>query len=585
VYKTAIVCSALLAAAAAQAQNNDLAAIAEWSDALSWTSALREPMRRMTNPVVTAYGIASLGAIVCPADQSLGADLFEEAVADLNAIPDSVFHDSLKVLPVATFSGLWKVVVGPGMKCDPALSQPNDGARAKREFERREAASFLEQAKLADNYDRAAQLAQAALETADPNSLDVGSFTSFLIHFRVPAPDLADDLFQRAIAFTMESQIPSVDALAELGNYLFEAPQYVGKSEPMLDRVTSTVNGAAFSNLQGLRDEANPDLVTAYIGAVSDLLSGNSVAANVDPVSAYATAYQLLSKARSLTLDSADSLEKVVSQLEAQNSGVAAAVQAKLESSAAPSPSKFGRLMAQIRAAMSAGRFADARDILTEVDGVTVRSLIGSSIDFYEAAYSMRAKDADRTMALAGRLPPGAKRALVYAGVVATSGNRLTAIFALHLGLKDADLLSYEQRMALLPALATAASGVDRDETQAVLSSIVSSQNDANTSPRKSRFDPRSSLAFDGPRILCGPGGFQESIQGAQGRVTFPLQVTGAAAFSLQDFIAQAKNVDFMRLEATVEGLHNELHLTRAYLALALLRLKTAKALVEKSRK
>ena len=183
--------------------------------------------------------------------------------------------------------------------------------------------------------------------------------------------------------------------------------------------------------------------------------------------------------------------------------------------------------MVQIKAAASAGRFAEAREILTQVDGVPVKSLIGSVIDFAEAERAIRAKDYDRAMTLAGQLPGGAKRALLYAGVAATSTNSLTAILALHLGMKDADLLSYEQRIAMLPALGTAASVVDRDETQAVLNLLIASINDADKNPRKLRFDPKNTSGLDSPRVLCGPGGFQESIQGLQGRQSFPLKVGG----------------------------------------------------------
>jgi len=558
-----------------------LSAIAEWNDAFSWTSGLRDPIRRMTNAVVIGYGIASLGAIACPFDKSLGADLFREAVADLNNVPDGMFHDSPKVLPVATFSGLWKLTMGPGMKCDATLPQPNDRAREKRASERREAASFLSQAQATGDDDRAAQLVQAALETGDPYQLDIAAITAFLIQLRVRAPDLADDLFERGIAFALEAEVPNIDALADLGNYLFLAPPFVGKSEPVLNRTTYTVSGTAFWNWQGEHDNTNPDLVTAYIGAVAGLLANNAAAANVDPVAAYALAYQLLPKARDLGLVDADDLEKFLTQAGAQNSSAAVGVGAALggQPASVSNQSKFARSIAQIKAAISAGRFEQARDILTGVDGVTVRSQIGSVIDFAEGAYAIRGKDSDRAMALAGKLPGGVKRALLYAGVVATAANRLTAIFALHLGLKDADLLSYEQRMALLPALAAAARPVDRDETQAVLSLLIASINDASTTPRKSRFDPKYSLPFDGPRVVFGPGGFQEAIQGAQGRASFPLKVTGVNAFSLEQFIGQAKSEDFMRLEASVGTLRNEFQLTKGYLALAKLRLKLAKAL------
>jgi len=575
----------LFGAAAAHAQDapaEPLLTLADWNDAVSWTSALREPIRRLTSRVVTTYGIASLADIACPLDRSLGSDLFREAVTDLNSVPDASFHDSRKVLPVATFSGLWKLVIGRGLKCDAALPQPNDRAREKRESERREASSFLGEARIrmSDDPERAAQLAQAALEAGDPYELDISPVTSFLIEFRVRAPDLADDLFQRAIGFTLEAEIPNIDALADLGNYLFVAPKFAEKKEPILDRITYAANGSSFSNWQADREEANPDLVAVYIGAVTGVLANNSAAVNSDPAAAYALAYQLLPKARDSALGDADTLEKIVGQMQEQNPSTGPAVEGKLgaEPVTVESPrAKFRHLMTQLRSALSAGRFTEAREILAEVDGVTVRSVIGSVIDFAEAANAVRGKDSDRAMALAGRLPAGVKRALVYAGIVATSADRVTAIFALHFGLKDADLLSYEQRTAVLPALATASSGVDRDETQAVLGLLIAALNDANTNPRKIRFDPRSPFSFDGPRILFGSSGFEEVVQGNQGRQTFPLRVTGANAFSLADFIGQAKGVDFMRLEASVQGLRNELQLTKAFVALARLRLKMAK--------
>jgi hypothetical protein len=578
-------CLALVCAEAQDAPDEHLGAAAEWNDAINWTSALREPLQHLTNHVTSTYGIASLAAVICPADQSIGADMFREALAGLNELPGASFHDSQKVLPVATFSGLWKVVMGPGVKCDPSLPQPNDEARAKRESERREASSYLEQAKVTDDPDRAAQLAQAAMEAGDPYAFDISSITFFLIEFRVRAPDLADDLFERAVAFTLEAEIPNIDGLAELGNYLYVAPTFAGKSEPVHNRTSYQVNNSTFSNWQGDHDDMNLDAAEAYIGAVADLFANNSAAATTDPVAAYALAYQLLPKARDLGLGQADALEKFVGQMESQYSTVAAGVAADLggEPASPNNPSGFSHLVALIKAAMAAGRFTEAREILTRVDGASVKSLIGSVIDFAEAERATRAKDYDRAMSLAGKLPGGAKRALLYAGVAATSSNSLTALFALHLGIGDADLLSYEQRIATLSALGTAVSAVDRDETQAVLSLLIASMNDADRNPRKLRFDPKNSFELDSPRVLCGTGGFHESIQGLQGRQSFPLKVAGVNAFSLADFIAQAKGVDFMRLEASVELLRNELQLTKGYLALARLRLKTAKALMVKA--
>ena len=389
-------------------------------------------------------------------------------------------------------------------------------------------------------------------------------------------PDLADDVFQRAIAFASSAEITSIPVLTELGNYLFVGVGLQGRSEPMLNRVTYTVNGQPFVSWAGDHDNTNPDMVAAYISAVADTFSKQEIASQY-LVAAYAAAYQLLPRAKDLGLGDADTLQKTLDQMQSQNAAAVAQVEAKLSGGiGSGGQSTFARSIAQIRAAMAAGRFAQARELLPSIDGVPLRSQVATLIDFHEAAYALRGKDTDHALALAGALPAGVKRSLLYAGIVATTENRLVAIPALHVGLKDAELLSYEQRMAMLPALATACSPIDSDETQAVLSQLIEAYNGAAIAPHKVRFDAKSSGAFDGQRVLFGSGGFLEVVQGSQGRQNFTLKVTGVTAFSLEAFISQAKHADFLRLVATVEGLHNEVQLTKGYLALAGLRLKKA---------
>src|SRR5581483_3222895 len=194
-------------------------------------------------------------------------------ITGLNGLSDNVFQDARKALPVASFSGMWRVVVTPGLKCDPRLPQPSDSARAKREFEKRQSNVFLSQAKFTDDYERAAQLARAAIEVGDPNQTDITPITQFLIQFRDPAPDLADDVFQRAMGFAGDSQLPNVQELADLGNYLFIDPKLQIGSEPILNRTTYKLNGSTFFNWGANHENANPDVIQAYMGAVADLLA------------------------------------------------------------------------------------------------------------------------------------------------------------------------------------------------------------------------------------------------------------------------------------------------------------------------
>ena len=157
-------CALLLVALGGHAQESPvdpLVAMGQRNDAINWAYALRDPLRRLKDRVVTTYGIASLAGIVCAVDQPRGAVMYREAIADLDSL-EGDFVESKQVLPVATFSGMWKLAVIAGKKCDPHLPPPSEGAREWRENERREAPAYLEKArkKISDNPDRAAQLGQ-----------------------------------------------------------------------------------------------------------------------------------------------------------------------------------------------------------------------------------------------------------------------------------------------------------------------------------------------------------------------------------------------------------------------------------------
>ena len=209
-------------------------------DALEWTVAQRGRMAQMTNRVVQVHGIASLGALVCPEDRTEGSGLFRQAMMALHGVPASAFTDKgTTVLPAASFTGLWKYVVPAGLKCDPGLADAanNSQDKARMEAERRNANRTLASAyglidptmvlDKQDNNDRAAQLANAALDAGDPDVLDIVLLTKFLSLLRDHAPDLSDDLFERALDFVMSATVPNPGSLQELAKYLFTSPKYV----------------------------------------------------------------------------------------------------------------------------------------------------------------------------------------------------------------------------------------------------------------------------------------------------------------------------------------------------------------------
>src|SRR5215471_12848373 len=213
-------------------------------DALEWTSAQRGRMTQMTNRVVQVHGVASLGALVCAEDRSEGSGLFRQAIAALHSVPSSSFTEKgTMMLPVASFTGLWKYVVPAALKCDPGLAEAANSSqdKARLESEKRNANATLLRAyelidprnpldKL-DNNDRAAQLANAALDAADPDLLDVVLLTKFLSQLRDRAPDLSDDLFERALDVVMSATAPNPGSLQELAKYLFTSPKYVDQPD------------------------------------------------------------------------------------------------------------------------------------------------------------------------------------------------------------------------------------------------------------------------------------------------------------------------------------------------------------------
>src|SRR5689334_19265509 len=101
-------------------------------DAIEWTVSQRGVMAQMSNPVVRVHGTASLARVVCPADSSAASGLYRDAIASLFNLPDGAFGErGTTVLPVASFSGLWKYVIPAALKCDPALSSIAENRRAR----------------------------------------------------------------------------------------------------------------------------------------------------------------------------------------------------------------------------------------------------------------------------------------------------------------------------------------------------------------------------------------------------------------------------------------------------------------------
>ncbi len=560
-------------------------------DALEWTVALRGRMAQMANPVVRVYGIASIARVVCPLDPVTASGLYQDAITSLFNVPGSAFGErATTVLPVASFSGLWKFVVPAALKCDPGLASAakNQQARERLDAERAGANATLSRAygllsnslDKADMLDRAAQVAAGALEAGDPDTFDTALLSTFLSRLNARAPELADDLFQRSLDFVLSAPIPSPDSLQDLAKFLLTASDLVNQADEDQPNKNFQVNGATVEDLSAPRVSANPDNIEALIEFTLKLLALPN-AADRNPAVAYALVYQLVPRARDLMPERVAEMEAALAELASAFPAIATQVQSALGAAQTPDPDSGDPavrnfwLTGQIQGAIAAGQFDRARQLLTRLDDLPVRGQINALIAFNEAARAIENKS-DQAVSMANQLRPGIKRSMLYIGMIAGSTKPDVALGLVPLAAKDIALLPAEQRVRLLSALAASLVRVDTETSYGVLNQLVAAYNDVRVNPRRGKFDPTSvrRTANDSSLILPGNRGFNEAVQTQRGRHNFGLHVPGVDTFTLAAFLAAAGPPDYERLSAAILGLRDETTQAAAWVTLAQLRLK-----------
>ncbi len=552
-------------------------------EALQWAAGLAERFSKFHEPVIAIYSTASLATVVCPDDPSQGSLLFREAVRGIKLLSSRAFSGSAPLLPVNSYSGLWNYVSRNGLRCDPALSQYLDIPDARRRMgeEQRAANDRLLEAKdlikpPKDEPDRAARTAAGAFEAADPDRFDMETAVEFLSALRGRAPDLADDLFPKALDLIVSAPAPSLAQFMALGKYLFTAPKSQESGDADQKTATVTANGRTYPDLSVARPGANPDDIQSYIEAALKLIGNN---ANPAYDAGYAAALARALRRIAIDLDyPKETVEALTAAL------TALAPEENLANERPPDFSVLGRTaLARVMQAIASGRFAEARNICSELDDGGVRRELAYLIDFAEAARSVRKKDFSLAMSLANRQRPAIKRALLYVSLVSSAGGDL-ALQALQLAQKDAQILPAEQRACVFSAIASAAMPLDSLSGYTALDSLVTALNDARANPRRGRYSPESIRAAysgkadtstDSPLIVCGNRGAYEAVDAGTERRSFPLRVPGADVFTLNALIRKLRgDVDFARLEAHILSVREEAKLALALAALAELRFR-----------
>jgi hypothetical protein len=570
-----------------------------------WVAGLEARFTQIHNPILVAYAKAKLASLICPLVPISGKTLFRESFVDLRNLPSGGFDDSPTVLPVSSFTALWKLVVPPASKCDANAVFVDPGVNRRIESDRLEANARLSRAQITADVDRATQLLDAALSVTDPGdtlqhrafvrlreiqtgrklqsprtapaNLDISLLTAALLRLASSAPDVSDRFFQQALTSTLASP-PGPAELAELGRYLF-LPSTAGNMElELLHRV----GGSSFPDLLAPRSDVDPDMLPAYLGIARGLFRDKDLR-DVDPVAAYALAYQLLPKTATLGEAGAeDEMRNAVRDLEAKVGSNGPLVRAAVSPALLPQPSIDGPrreywLVVRTHSHLVAGRFEEARGVIREFNSVVLRRRVGDLIDFAETAASLKGKEPGWVLSRTSALPQGVKRSLLYAADASVANEKVVALQALQMGAKDVSTFPPPLRACVFSALAAAAIHVDRDQAYRLLDSVIKAENDVAATSDREGFSPSSESSDDASYVRCGVGEAYEAVDTKQGLVYFRLQAGNLPAVSLAEFLGRSQELDFDRLQATVLGLHDDAQLAAALISLAESRLRSAK--------
>ena len=269
-------------------------------------------------------GPLPIARLVCPLDPVAASGLYRDAITSLFNVSSGAFGErSTTVLPVGSFSGLWKYVVPAALNCDPSLASTaqNQKARERLDAERAGANATLRRAygmlnpelmlDKADMLDRAAQVALGALEAGDPDTFDTDLLSRLLSRLcEKRRISLTISLCARWIS-SCRRTCHARTACKTSPRFLFTAPNLMDEPDEDQPHKNFQIGGATVEDLTATRNSANPENIQALIEATLKLLASPD-AVNRNPVVSYALAYQLMPRARDLTPDRVAEFEKAM---------------------------------------------------------------------------------------------------------------------------------------------------------------------------------------------------------------------------------------------------------------------------------
>jgi hypothetical protein len=567
---------------------------------VSWATALASRFVIVGNTVVSAHSLGRLGELICAHDRLAASGVYRQAIIRINSIPPEVFFDEKQpVLPIASFTGLWRMISASAQKCDPgAESLLNAESFKQRRYDEQRAANngvLIRALQLIeDNPERAGQLVELVLEAGDPDGIDFAMVEKFLASLRDRAPELGDKVFRVALDTAVDAPRGSTSALSQLGVYLFVDPNDVYAPDKNNLSRTITIGTSDIFDFRRVRSSADPDAVEAYMRAVIRLseraMTPQTSAipmSGFDSTVAYALALQMTAHARELELSTSTELMQLSTRLYTGQAGqVEVAVGGGVGDVEASEGARVSKRMREILTAIRRKKFEDARRALNGLGDAQVSPRLSSLIDFAEASAAVSSGALQLATSLASGLRPGGvKRTLIYAGV-AEKSDIVRAQQLASIASRDVQALPAEFRAAMYSALAAALLG-DPDRAYLFMRDIVTAMNDARINPRAARFEPRPEIGAmsrgagggtDVSGIPLATSRFFEVLDTGTSRYSMDLSVAGVNAFSLPVLLSRATHFEMQRLEALVSSVRDDAKQAEAMLAIAGLRLKIAEA-------
>jgi hypothetical protein len=277
--------------------------------------------------------------------------------------------------------------------------------------------------------DKSVDFAQRSLNSGLPPGI-----TSYLIMLRLKNEKAANALFLRALGQLVAAPAVDVEALMELGTYVFTSPQILADPAAAPDTMRMVgVQRWLVYDITADRPGVPPEVIDAYLRAAVSVMTRPDLTADQKP-QLYAFARLLLPKAQKFD-------PEMIAYLGTAQGSLADSVPAELTQEAAyknfeaTTPKSADDAITQIEKEPSgqvrdakylalvsdywyAGDFAQARTLADKISDADARAKLRTVIDFKEAANLLeRGKNISEVERVADGLPQGAERAILWLAI------------------------------------------------------------------------------------------------------------------------------------------------------------------------